>query len=283
MPNAPAYPNTTHKKGTKPLNIIFHPESNINSIMPKQNKSLTFSSVEQFLHYRMTGRKPHPKVKFTPQEDELLRKLVNEYGENDNWNIIAKKMNITYRNVRQCKERWTNYLSPTVNVSPWTPEEDEKLKQLYDELGSKWVQIAKHFPSRTDINIRSRWLVLQRHKKKQLESESAVNNSMPSSNFSSEQMTQNLDSSFQSQFQYFQENGKANDIFSTETTSRTDTLNPFFENSHDEYIPMSQEWHSSFVPEINPRSGSNDESLLDLSPVELTTNDFAFFEDWGFQ
>lgn len=139
------------------------------------NKNIKITSIEQFLHYKMTGRKLHPKVRFTPQEDDLLRKLVQEYGEKDKWTIISKKMTIIYRNRRQCKERWFKYLSPSINSSPFTREEDEKLEYLYTQYGAKWVQISKYFKSRTDINIKSRWKILQR-RKKNLEMKQNINN-----------------------------------------------------------------------------------------------------------
>lgn len=117
---------------------------------------------QMFQRYSLTGRKPHPKVKFTPSEDERLTSLVNRFGDSD-WNLISQHMG--NRNPRQCRERWTNYLSPTVNSSPWTPEDDRRLQELQAEFGSKWVKISHHFPNRTDTNIKNRWMVLQRQKK----------------------------------------------------------------------------------------------------------------------
>lgn len=114
------------------------------------------------VQYQFNGKKPHPKSKFTPEEDEKLRSIVNEIGEKD-WVAVSSKMGS--RNTRQCKERWFNYLSPNVKTLPWTPEEDEQLKELHKEYGSKWVKISHFFPSRTDTNIKSRWMVLQRLQK----------------------------------------------------------------------------------------------------------------------
>lgn len=107
-------------------------------------------------------RRLHPKSKFTPQEDQKLRDLVSRYGEND-WVTISKMMGT--RNQRQCRERWTNYLSPNICFAPWSSQEDELLKKLHEEIGAKWVKIASYFPNRTDTNIKNRWMVLQRQKK----------------------------------------------------------------------------------------------------------------------
>ena len=105
--------------------------------------------------------KPHPKSKFTSEEDEQLKSLVDIYGEN--WNLISEKMGS--RNPRQCRDRYLTYLSPNVNSSPWTPEDDVKLQQLHLEYGPKWVKISRHFENRTDTNIKNRWMVLQRQKR----------------------------------------------------------------------------------------------------------------------
>ena len=103
--------------------------------------------------------RPHPKVKFTKEEDEKLRSIVAKYGESD-WDMIADMM--PGRNQRQCRERWLNYLSPSVNKEPWTREEDQLLIDKHNELGSRWVKIARFFTGRSDTAIKNRWMVLQR-------------------------------------------------------------------------------------------------------------------------
>lgn len=105
----------------------------------------------------------HPRSQFSPEEDHLLMNLVAKYGL-DKWEDISNDMK--NRNVRQCKDRWMNYLSPSVKKSPWTPEEDDLLEKLYLKYGPKWVKIAQLIEGRTDINLKNRYLLLQRHKKR---------------------------------------------------------------------------------------------------------------------
>ena len=105
------------------------------------------------------NKKRHAKDKFRLSEDTLLKSLVRLYGEN-NWEVIAA--NMKGRKARQCKDRWFLYLSPNINISPWTDEEEAKLVKLVGELGPRWVKITKHFDRRTDTQIKNRWNVIKR-------------------------------------------------------------------------------------------------------------------------
>lgn len=148
--------------------------------------------------FSQPSKKSHPKCKFTAEEDEMLKQLVNNYinsndqtknlqidseflsdekkNEIDNgdvslisnfdWNEIAQQMK-TGRNARQCRERWLNYLSPSVVNGPWTDEEEELLCNKYNEIGPHWKKIAFYFPTRTDINIKSHYHLLERRKRKE--------------------------------------------------------------------------------------------------------------------
>lgn len=103
--------------------------------------------------------KAHPKCKFTKEEDAKLASIVSSMKEL-NWKIVSEKMGD--RNPRQCKERWENYLDPNVNRSPFTTQEDILLIEKFQELGPKWVVISKFFNNRSDICIKSRYMVLKR-------------------------------------------------------------------------------------------------------------------------
>jgi hypothetical protein len=105
-------------------------------------------------------------VKFTSADDEQLRLLVEQFGDSD-WFLISDQMN--GRNARQCRERWVNYLAPTLNNAPWTPAEDMLLLQKYRDLGCKWVRIAKFFPNRTDAMVKNRFNRIQRRDAKEEE------------------------------------------------------------------------------------------------------------------
>ena len=99
------------------------------------------------------------KKKFTPEEDQMLTHLVLKNSENS-WEEIADQM--PGRNARQCKDRWQRYLSPDVNKSEWTHEEEQLLIKLVHDLNGKWVKISKYFQGRNDNQIKNKWNVLKK-------------------------------------------------------------------------------------------------------------------------
>lgn len=105
-----------------------------------------------------TSTKSRQKSKFTKEEDERLSRAVRIHGEN--WYIVSKYMG--NRNSRQCKERWNNYLSPNINHNDFTLFEDLRILQMYQQFGSKWVMISKHLKGRSDVSVKSRYMVLKR-------------------------------------------------------------------------------------------------------------------------
>lgn len=96
---------------------------------------------------------------FTPEEDEMLKQLVQVYGTNQ-WYLISLRMK--GRDIRQCRERYIHYLDPKLNQTPWTKEEEELLVQKVNELGHKWKAMEKFFNNRTHVNIKNKWNKLER-------------------------------------------------------------------------------------------------------------------------
>jgi hypothetical protein len=117
-------------------------------------------------HMRLGGR--YVKVKFTAEEDALLLELVEEHGPKD-WNAISMIMQT--RNARQCRERYKNYLDPSLRSDAWTPDEDALLEEKYAEFGAKWNRIARFFTNRSDNAIRNRRMMLDRHHARGTETE----------------------------------------------------------------------------------------------------------------
>lgn len=97
--------------------------------------------------------------KWTPDDDTLLCQVVAKNTSPVGqvcWRRVA--LSFPGRQDSRCRERWYNVLDPMVNRDPWTPEEDRKILELYQELGhysNKWVTIAKKLGThRTGDNLK---------------------------------------------------------------------------------------------------------------------------------
>lgn len=53
--------------------------------------------------------------------------------------------------------RWFNHLSPFINKSRWTEQEDEIILEAHSKYGNKWSLIAQHLQGRSDNSIKNHW------------------------------------------------------------------------------------------------------------------------------
>ncbi|KAG6330842.1 hypothetical protein ID866_8250, partial [Astraeus odoratus] len=80
-----------------------------------------------------------PSVKrtnWTPEEDARLRTAIAAYGRS--WVDVAAAM--PGRTNDQCRDRWNDHLNPTINRSPWDPDEDQA---LLDVCRSRYLTLQR--------------------------------------------------------------------------------------------------------------------------------------------
>ena len=75
-----------------------------------------------------------------PEEDEQLRRAVDVLGHA--WVDVAQY--VVGRNSEQCRDRWQDYLNPSVAKGRWTEEQDNALLKVVEQVGEgKWKEVTK--------------------------------------------------------------------------------------------------------------------------------------------
>lgn len=87
------------------------------------------------------------------EEDQKLVNLVETHGKN--WNLLVNFM--PGRNRKQIRDRFNNILDPKLKKEQWTPQEDRRILELFQEFGPKWAYIASFLEGRSEIMVKNRF------------------------------------------------------------------------------------------------------------------------------
>nr|AHY00342.1 MYB110 [Actinidia chinensis] len=95
------------------------------------------------------------KGAWTEEEDKLLKKCIEKYGEGK-WYQIPLRAGLN-RCRKSCRLRWLNYLRPNINRGIFTADEVDLIIRLHKLLGNRWSLIAGRLPGRTSNDVKNYW------------------------------------------------------------------------------------------------------------------------------
>ncbi|GBN22309.1 Transcriptional activator Myb [Araneus ventricosus] len=114
------------------------------------------SSYNSLIMQKFPRSKPVNKARWTKEEDEKLKRLVDLYLSSEGWSKIASFL--PNRTDVQCQQRWLKVVDPNLVKGPWTKEEDQMVVDLVKKYGpQKWTLIAKQLRGRIGKQCRERW------------------------------------------------------------------------------------------------------------------------------
>lgn len=102
---------------------------------------------------------------WTKEEDLLLQQEISQAPPPEiQWERVSAALRDAghKKSAKQCRERWMNYLDPSLLRNEWRPEDNLRLIQLHELSGSHWKDIARKFPGRTDNSIKNQFFSLVR-------------------------------------------------------------------------------------------------------------------------
>lgn len=118
---------------------------------------------------RQTGRKGvkwvENKGKWSTAEDNKLREAVQpmhqptiRYSEGHHYHWTTAAEFVKTRSPKQCRERWQNYLDPTLDHSAFTEEEKDFIMEQAEEIGTCWARIRRMMTrNRSESKIKNFW------------------------------------------------------------------------------------------------------------------------------
>jgi hypothetical protein len=97
-------------------------------------------------------------------DDARLLAALLRFGARD-WKRIAGFVG-GGKTARQCSQRWSRALNPSLSKRQWTEEEDEELRDGVLTHGPhNWVRVARRVGSRSDVQCRYRYDQLRKMKR----------------------------------------------------------------------------------------------------------------------
>jgi hypothetical protein len=132
-------------------------------LLKKLDRSAVLNTVFKVTNNRHFSMLVHQSFKghrtfFSAADDNALCAFKAAYPS-ASWRDIARMFPAF--TPRQLRERWHNYLCPTIKTSCWTDADDRQLIRLYNEFGRSWKAIAKCMGNRSPPDVKNRFRAVQ--------------------------------------------------------------------------------------------------------------------------
>jgi hypothetical protein len=100
----------------------------------------------------------NPILAWSHQEDSALTSTIQTYGARK-WKKVIFKIQERYpdfqKSVKECRDRWNNFLSPDMLQFKWSPQEIDSVFEGHKKYGTRWSMIGKMVKGRTDNAIKN--------------------------------------------------------------------------------------------------------------------------------
>ncbi|CAD8210496.1 unnamed protein product [Paramecium pentaurelia] len=141
---------------------------NKKTINPNQEEWVQLASILQIDETTLKQRwitliNPVSKsINWDPEEDEIIKSLMNEQDEKHIWTHIALELynqnnGQFIRTPKQVRERWMNYLNPKLKKTNWSQQEDLQLLNTVVKNGKRWSLISTLLEGRTENQVKNRF------------------------------------------------------------------------------------------------------------------------------
>ena len=111
------------------------------------------------------GKSPRGRA-YTEEEDRIITRAAMAERDFSGWAALVATINalsdpptLPARTGKQIRDRWVNFLNPSLNHRPWSREEDARLWRAHAELGNRWTDIGveKFHTTRSENQVKNRW------------------------------------------------------------------------------------------------------------------------------